>query len=478
MKKSLAKTVLTEMALDIGDRPDWIDPRKKRQIQQRQDPFSQNPAWPRQKPVRRPGAPYQPEEPPERHDPTQHYGELVASHVYPAIVDKVQQYTGRNPRTTNPGELAGVMMQALMQAMRIEQPHRQRLEQAAVRVVLGLPEFRDAAQAIQDGDLRIEAKLVEPPEMQEVGERRAAAPEAPEPEAPPERPRGRGARDRMRVEPEEPDEAQAQEMGLHVPQIRQEYDAEAGKRRFVNALIQGGAINKNYAYHEIADELRAINPQILTLYGKAMSIAELMYWSMPEQTLNQMMGQGGPGGMEEIVQEPKQAQPPPEQEPEEEQEPPDFAQHPDLPAAPDEAQEKVWVVKAYAICFPVLIQEIVKGLYEFLAHNEDEPEEIRGYAYGKSDTLGNEQWDIMQGPGIWRHLNHLVNQANGTEYMGRVFRHLVTLPTGQFNELMREILSETPRGRQFIQHLVQEIRNEDAGRQQESLAFRLIRGRR
>ena len=494
--KSLAKTILTEMALDIGDRPDWIDPRKKQQIQRRQDPFSQNPAWPQQKPARRPGAPYRQEEPPERPDPTEHYGEVIASNVYPEIVDKVQRYTGRNPRRTNPQELAGDMMQALMTATRMEAPHRRELEQAAVRVVLGLPEFRDAAQAIQDGDLRIDAHLVDPPQMQEVGARRAAEPEEPEPqeqeqepEAPPQRPRERGARDRMRVDPEEPGEEQAQEMGLGVPQIRQEYDVEAGKRRFVNALIQGAAINKNYAYHEIADELRGISPQLLTLYGKAMSIAELMYWAMPEQTLNQMMGQGGPGGMEEIVQEPRQAQPPEQEAPEGgEQEqaqepPPDFEQHPDLPEEPEAAQEKIWVVKAYAICFPVLIQEIVKGLYEFLAHNEDDPEDIRGYAYGKSDTLGNEQWDIMQGPGIWRHLNHLVNQANGTEYMGRVFRHLVTLPTGQFNELMREILSETPRGRQYIQQVVNEIRGEaeqgapeEGWRGQESQARRIIRG--
>ena len=478
--KSLAKTILREMALDLGDKPDWIDPEKKRKIQQRQDPFSQNPAFPQQKPARRPGAPYRQEEPPERRDLTQHYGELVASHVYPEIVNKVQRYTGRDPRRTNPNQLAGEMMQALMAAMQMEAPHRQQLEQSAVRVVLGLPEFRDAAQAIQDGDLRIDAKLVEPPEMQEVGERRAAEPEEPEMPDAPQQP----MRDRMRVEPEEPDEEQAQEMGLQVPQIRQEYDVEAGKRRFVNALIQGAAINKNYAYHEIADELRAINPQILTLYGKAMSIAELIYWTMPEQTLNQMMGQGGPGGMEEIVQEPKQAQPPPEQEApeggeqEQAQPAPDFEQHPDLPDAPEAAQEKVWVVKAYAICFPVLIQEIVKGLYEFLAHNEDDPKDVRGYAYSKSDTLGNEQWDIMQGPGIWRHLNHLVNQVDGAEYMGRVFRHLVTLPTGQFNEMMREILSETPRGRQFIQQLVQEIKAEDEGRREESLARRVIRGQR
>jgi len=134
------------------------------------------------------------------------------------------------------------------------------------------------------------------------------------------------------------------------------------------------------------------------------------------------------------------------------------------------------VVKAYALVFPVLIQEIVKGLYEFLSEDEDEPEDIHKYTSRKADTLGNEQWDIMKGPGVWRHLNHLVNQANGTELMGKVYRHLAKLPTGEFNALMQEILRETPQGRQFIQQTVAAIRAEEEGRREESEAFRLIRG--
>lgn len=232
-------------------------------------------------------------------------------------------------------------------------------------------------------------------------------------------------------------------MGLNVPHIRQEFDAEAQKRRFVNMMIQGAAINKNYAYHEVADQLRQIDPNLLTTYGKMMSIAELMYWMAPEDVFNQMMGTGqGGGGMEEV----------------------------------DTGEDGVPVIRASALSFPVLIQELAKGLYEYLSYNEDDPDEVRKYAANKSDTLSGEQWDIMQGPGVWRHFNHLVNQANGTEYMGRVYRHIVTLPTGEFNELMQEILRETPRGRQYIQQLVNEIRAEEEGRREESQAYRLFRG--
>jgi hypothetical protein len=469
MSQLRARRLLREMGFDLRDQPDWIDPRKKRSISGQQDPLARNPAWPQQKPTRRAGAPYQDPDNPNRPDVTQNYGELVGSNVYPEIVRKVQQYTGRNPRQTNPGELMGDMMQSLMSAMRLEQPHREQLEQAAVELVLNLPEFTDAKAAVEYGTLRIDAKLVHPQQMQRAGQLRAhdqpgEEEEEEEPQAPPQR------RKPMQVEPQEPEEEEAQEMGLQVPQIRQEYDEEAGKRRFINALIQGAAINKNYAYHEVADQLQAISPQLLQLYGKAMSIAELMYWATPEEQLNTMMGQAGPGGTEELsfAQEPLELPGEGGDEGGDEggEEPPQ-----------EQPQEMVTVATVHArgICFPVLIQEIVKGLYEFLSFNDEEPEEVRSYAHKKSDTLGNEQWDIMQGPGIWRHLNHLVNQANGTEYMGRIFHYLVKLPTGEFNRAMRDILAETPQGLRLIQQLVNEIRQ--ANGPQESLAQKIIRRR-
>lgn len=426
-----AKYLLREMAMDLGDAPDWIDPQKKRKIERNQHPHADNPAFPTAKPPHRPGAPYK--EDPNRRDTTQNYGELIGSHVYPEIIRKVHQYTGRDPRRTHPGELVQIMMQSMQQVLHLEQDHRQELEQAAVQVVLSLPEFSDAREAVEAGDLRLEATLLDPRAMAAKMKERLQrdAPVGPD-EDPGER---------MQVDPDEETPDYKAELNLDVPEIRGEYDAEANKRKFVNLLIQGAAINKNYAYHQIADQLRAIDPGILDLYGKLQSISELMYWIAPEQQFNQMQASGEGGGMEEVTVE----------------------------------DDGIFTIRASAVCFPALIQELAKGLYDYLSHDEDASADVRKYAYGKADTLAGEQWDTMQGPGVWRHLNHLVNQANGTEYMGRIFRHLVTLPTGDFNELMQEILKETPRGRQYIQQVIGEIRAEEEGQRQESLAFRAIR---
>lgn len=759
--KSLTKRILTEMALDLGDAPDWIDPEKKRKITQGEHPYADNPAFPTEKPTRRPGAPYKDD--PNRADPTRTYSELVASHVYPEIVRKVQHYTGRNPRQMNPQQLTMEMMRAMQQAVQAEAPHRRELEQAAVEVVLSLPEFRDAREAVEAGDLKLEAHLLDPQEMMQQMQRRIKG-AAPEEEDEPEG-------EQMQVEPGEESEEERAELGLDVPEIAIEYDAEAKKRRFINLLIQGclpesafvltrqgytqlkeftsgevwtgnawtegvkipmgrdrlvevtlcngytfltdsrhkvlcctgawpewisvlkatgtvlaesaypetsgleieddeywywigryygdghisywrrkgaarrrttdplcpegnnsranvhwcfgpdelfdvnfakkywegrgikvcvrpqyrngkiknydvylssaalirqwrsygvepnqraaektltalafrlsksrrealyrgyysadgtkkrqsaitsvsrpllngflllgrsigkclhikgpyfngenrpfyrlaesreyaehklriasvrileaeqemytisvkdekhsfeaegviaqnSAINKNYAYHQIADQLRAIDPDILTTYGKLMSIGELMYWVAPEDLFNRMQGSGaGGGGMEEIVPE----------------------------------EDDTYTIRARAMVFPVLIQELAKGLYEFLSFVEDDPADVRKHAYNRGDTLKGEQWDTMKGPGVWRHLNHLVNQADAGELLGKIYRHLVTRPTGEFNELMQEILRETPRGRQYIQQLVNNIRAEEKNRREESVAYRFIR---
>ena len=431
--KSLAKSILTEMALDLGDTPDFIDPEKRRKIERGQHPYADNPAFPTEKPAHRPGAPFK--DAPNRRDPTRSYSELVSSHVYPEIMRKVQQYTGRNPRQMDPHQLTMIMMQAMQQATRAEANHREELEQAAVEIVLSLPEFSGAREAVEAGDLKIVAKLLDPQAMMQQMKQRIRGAEPDEAEE--AEPQGQ-----MQVEPGEESDEERAELGLDVPEIRGEYDAEAKKRRFINMMIQGAAINKNYAYHQIADQLRAIDPNLLDTYGKLMSIGELMYWMAPEDVFNQMQGSGqGGGGMEEVTPE----------------------------------EDGTYTIRATALVFPVLIQELAKGLYEFLSHNEDDPEDVRKYAYDKGDTLGGEQWDIMKGPGVWRHFNHLVTQANAAELMGKIYRHIVTLPTGEFNELMQEILRETPRGRQYIQQLVAEIRAEEGNQRNESGAYRLFK---
>lgn len=395
---------LVEMALDLGGAPDWIDRQKKQKIAGHQHPYAQNPAFPREP---GPGSFPQGEGEP-RPGQIRSYAELVASDVYPKIVRKLQQALGGQLPRGGPMQILQMLQGALQRAVQFEQGHEQELEQAAIRVVLDLPEFKEAKTAYEDGELKIVAQL-----RPEVG------------------------LEGTNVEPEAPDEEQEAE--LEVAQIAQELNLEKEKRRMVNMMIQGAAINKDHAYMQIEQELRRLNPQLVNTYALLMSGGELAYWVMPEEMQKQAMGGGGGGGaagVEKLTFD----------------------------------ENGVPVVTAQAIVFPVLIQELVKGLMEYLSYDDNADPSTQKYVHGQADTLGGELWDIKFGPAVWRQILRQIGNEN-QEYMPFVYRHLLELPTTEFNQRMQQILRGEPEGRQFIEQLIAQVKAEREGGEQQPPEF-------
>jgi len=391
---------LVEMALDLGGAPDWIDREKKRKITSHEHPYAQNPAFPREP---GPGSFPQGEGEP-RPGQVRSYAELVASDVYPKIVRKLQASLGGQIPRGGPMQILQMLQGALQRAVQFEQGHERELEQAAVRVVLDLPEFKDAKAAYADGDLKIVAQLR--PQIDLGG---------------------------TSVEPEAPDEEQEAE--LEIAQIAQELDLEKEKRRMVNMMIQGAAINKNHAYMQIEQELRRINPQIVNTYALLMSGGELAYWVLPEEMQKMMSGGGGGGGAAGVEK-----------------------------LSFDENGTPV--ITAQAVVFPVLIQELVKGLMEFYSYDDNADPNTQRHVHGQTDTLGNELWDIKFGPAVWRQILRMIGDDN-QEYMPYIYRHLLELPTTEFNTRMQQFLRGEPEGRQFIADLVTQIKKKHEGEGQQ-----------
>lgn len=324
--------------------------------------------------------------------------EGMASEQYQQVLQKLARYTGLTAEQIrrNPMSLQQLFQRALTGSMQVQQAHKEELEQAAVEVVLSLPEFATAREAVQSGDLKVIAELVAQVETQG-----------------------------MRAEPEEPDEDFRQQ--LSVPQIAQELEAEKQKRRLINAMIQGSAVNKNYAFHQVSDQLNAIDPGLLNQYGTLMAFAEFMYWAMPEDGQAQMYRSGaGAAGRVHLEAD----------------------------------EEGVPTVRAQALVFPVLIQELAKGLMEFLSHTGDEDDpETRRHVQGQADTLADEGWDINIGAPLWRRLLRAIGNEN-QDLMPYVYDQLVRLPAGQFQELMRGVADQDPRALAQINQIVRSIRNE------------------
>jgi|GEM_PF-1891582 len=361
MPKPLARRILTEMPIDFGGQADYIDPDKKHRIEHGGHPYGE-------------GFP----------------SNEAASESYPDMMRKIERYTGVRPRNQRDVQrLMMQMQQSVMTAMQLEYDHRDELQQVAVDLVLDLPEFRGARAAIDRGDLRIQAELTEQVDL---------------------------PRRHLEAEPDDPNNTD-----LQVPEIAQQLGDEVSKRRFVNMMIQGNAINKNHAYHMVADRLRQIDPQLLNLYGTMVSVGEFAYWAIPEDHWKQFMRHAPAGGSVRLSR----------------------------------GEDGVPVIHAQAVVFPVLVQEIVKGLMEYLSHEEDADPETRKYVRGKADTLTDEQWDVMIGPGAWRKFMRAFGDSEEDQaFLPHVYDHLIHLPPREFKQIVTNIIRGTPEGHRYVRELI------------------------
>jgi hypothetical protein len=119
-------------------------------------------------------------------------------------------------------------------------------------------------------------------------------------------------------------------------------------------------------------------------------------------------------------------------------------------------------VKAKAVTFPLLVHELVKGVYEvFGTHGlPDDPRQAE-MVLGAEDSLPSEIWDSRLGPIFWekfvatypmelfeddlKHIQHYL------------FMRFSALSANEFIKLAKLILSDDPKGQQIIQQMVNEI---------------------
>lgn len=368
-------------AIDVGEHPDWFDPGKRRKIERREDPYTQHPAM--------------------------GHSDVLASEGYQNALRKIARYTGQNPRNVRGGVmgLGMLMMGALQNAMQLEAGHEEELENLAVQTVLGMDEFSLAREAVEAGELRIEAELTQEIDL-----------------------------DGASLDAEELDDKPE----MQVAQIANELNLETAKRRFVNMLIQGNAMEKSYAFHLVNDQLARISPQLVNLYGVLTSIGELGQYVFPDEMQKAAMGSGqGAGGAARIRI----------------------------------GEDGVPVIHAQAVTFPILLQELVKGLMEYASMSDEDDPETRAHAMGQADTLSNEPMALMLGPGAWRRVISLI-PADKQRMIPYVYDHIVRMPPEQFNEFMREVQAGSNRARQAIAELIREVETEGT---HESLAQWIVR---
>jgi hypothetical protein len=331
--------------------------------------------------------------------------ELTASKRFKDSVDKVRRYLGdtsiiqgRNPVMN----LMGMAMGGLQEIMSIERQNKQYLENLAVELVieeLGIPE----------GSLQFDAKLIQGP---------------------------MGAAEGMKTQSQEPDEEDVKDAfknaEKHTNQLEEfadefeKFDLERAKRRFINSLIQGAAFKGGHMFVLVQDKLDELSPGLTNLYGTTQALMEHLYWVYPD--MEAMAGSGGGQlGQSEIDE---QTDPP--------------------------------TVKARAATFPLLVHELVKGVYEiFGTHGlPDDPRQAE-MVLGAEDTLPGEIWDSRLGPIFWEKFTEAypieLFDEDKKHIQHYLFVRFSRLSAKEFLKVANLILEGKPEGKKFIQKMVDEI---------------------
>lgn len=342
---------------------------------------------------------------------SQNYSEELASKRFKEIVNKVKRYHGVRNITPN---MLQMMFQIMGEISQIETRHKEALERLAVDIV---------SEEFDIPEQMLEATLTPPgsPLSHESDEED----EDDEDEETPQ----------MEM-PKKPKSAQRME----------ELELEVDKRKVINALMQGAAKKGHYIFHMVADELDALDPRLMGLYGKLMSLADFQYWVIPDTMMT-----GQVGGVEKI--EWRKAEKPENKDEEEDMEDINLEEGDDMP-----------VVVAKAWIFPLLVHELIKGALELSAINWadghldfDEQKEVMS----KADTDEGEIWGMRLGPGMWEKFLDCVGDEN-YDIKQWLFRELTKLPAQQFHEFMKEILSGSQKCKEVIDTL-KELHKEDSG---------------
>lgn len=204
--------------------------------------------------------------------------------------------------------------------------------------------------------------------------------------------------DDLEQEIEEQQEELVEELALELAQ-----DPERKlKRAFHNFVTQGNALHKSFLFQLASEKLSRIDPTLPEKYGLIMSIVHVLYYGTPYMTGNILKSAEGLGS-EEVNGED---------------------------------------VKIRGLIFPVLVHEIVKGLFDYLG--QDISPETHG-----NETLEDEYMQLMTGPAIFKKLMSTIPN-NKIKLFPIIYRMLLQKPSEQ----IKMILSNSGEGKRIIDSIV------------------------
>ena len=232
----------------------------------------------------------------------------------------------------------------------------------------------------------------------------------------------------------DPDETPAEE--ANTP------EAVLAKRRIINGITQGASIRGAFAFYIFREYLDVLDENLVDKYAEILKLsfgiyddenAIAMLLAMMAQNNNQQ------GGESEMVYD---------------------------------EEEQQFVIKAKAICFPMLVHEIVKGLYEIVGtQGFGQDKEQNKAIIGKVDKLSNEPRDLQYGKFIYDELNNLFVESNIEDLRVRelFFSEVYKLEEEEFVEFIENLINKslTPAQKQWatneMRDIEKDLKKDDTG---------------
>lgn len=202
---------------------------------------------------------------------------------------------------------------------------------------------------------------------------------------------------------------------------------EIYKRRFLNVLISGAAMD--YAKHigRYIPDIEKINSDLPALYEKMMLLNEVFLFT--NKAVGPSEDDGSDGGKVDVEM-----------------------------SSPEEPVK----IQAEGLVTPILLYETVKGLLELsVAHGLPQDRAKAVYIMSKADFKFAEIWDQRLGVVLWDEIKTAIEGLDNMDVnklgVCHIFMELSQLDCGSFNSLISNVLAKTKSGKQMLAELCDKI---------------------
>jgi hypothetical protein len=310
----------------------------------------------------------------------------------PETLGKLKGSVSQRMQGKNPMQIMGNLMQLAQQVIQLEQGSQDLLEQLAYDIIYEAYPYLKSNEDV----IEIDAKIVPQAQVKEA------------------------------LQPNSPQEEDIDELSVEEEQEMMDDIAEdLKKRRLINAVTQGASTFSKSAHYIQQEYIDIIGGE-----GTSDKYRDLMQAAL--DLIDFAVGAGGMGmsgsnlessatGAESVFY--------------------DF-------------EKEKWIIKARAIVFPVLILEIVKGMYEIIGLFGFSDLERGEKVVKFTDKITNEPEDIAYGQLIAKNLQDLINklEVNVTpEERDDFLQDIYKLETKEFIQLITNIINDNVTSQQMNQ---------------------------